>query len=175
VDLILAAPITGESESVAMDYSNVPQSGQQQQYYQPVYGGMTYGTGAFAPPKPRYGGFWARVLAYILDGILLLIVQLILMALITNQGALTLANLVIGWLYFAGLESNMGATPGKLVMGMRITTVDGQNISFLRATGRYFAKILSALILMIGYLMVAWDGHKQGLHDKIAGTYVIKP
>jgi uncharacterized RDD family membrane protein YckC len=115
------------------------------------------------------------VLAYILDGVLLLIVQLILMALIDNQGVVTLVNLVAGWLYFAGLESSMGATPGKLVLGMRITTVDGQNISFLRATGRYFAKIISALILCIGYLMIAWDGHKQGLHDKIAGTYVIKP
>ena len=157
-----------------MDYSNLPQTGQQQ-YYQPAYGGMPYGTGAFAPPQPRYGGFWARVLAYILDGVLLVIVQLILMALIDNQGMVTLANLVAGWLYFAGLESSMGATPGKLVLGMRITTVDGQNISFLRATGRYFAKIISALILCIGYLMIAWDGHKQGLHDKIAGTYVIKP
>jgi uncharacterized RDD family membrane protein YckC len=158
-----------------MDYSNLPQHGQQPQYYQSVYGGMPYGTGAFSAPKPRYGGFWLRVLAYILDGILLLIVQLILMALIENQGMVTLVNLVAGWLYFAGLESNMGATPGKLVLGMRVTTVDGQNISFLRATSRYFAKIISGLILMIGYLMVAWDGHKQGLHDKIAGTYVIRP
>jgi len=158
-----------------MDYSNMPQPGQQQQYYQPVYGGMPYGTGAFSAPKPQYGGFWARVLAYILDTILLVIVQFILMALISNQATLLLVQLVAGWVYFAGLESSMGATPGKLVMGMRITTVDGQNISFLRATGRYFAKIISGLILCIGYLMIAWDGHKQGLHDKIAGTYVIKP
>jgi uncharacterized RDD family membrane protein YckC len=55
-----------------------------------------------------------------------------------------------------------------------VTDQDGNNISFMRATGRYFAKIISGLILCIGYLMVAWDGQKQGLHDKMAGTLVVK-
>ena len=153
-----------------MDYSNLQQQQPQQHYQQPFYGGMSY-----APPQPSYGGFWARVLAYILDAILLIIVQLILMSTIENQATLSLVNAAIGWLYFACMESMMGGTAGKLVLGMKVTTANGSNISFLRATGRYFAKILSALILMIGFIMVAFDDHKQGLHDKIAGTYVIKP
>ena len=152
-----------------VDYSNT-----QQQSPQPFYG-QPYGAMAYAAPQPSYGGFWIRVLAYIIDAIVLVIVQLVLMATVDNSGVQTLINLVFGWLYFAGLESAKGGTPGKLLLGMRVTTEQGANISFLRATGRYFAKILSALILFIGFIMVAWDTHKQGLHDKIAGTYVIRP
>ena len=85
-----------------------------------------------------------------------------------------LFNFLLSWLYFAGLESIAGATLGKMVLGLSVTDKQGDNISFLNATGRYFAKIVSALILCIGYLMVAWDGQKQGLHDKMAGTYVVK-
>jgi len=83
-------------------------------------------------------------------------------------------NFLLTWFYFAGLESMAGATLGKMVLGLSVTDEQGNNISFLRATGRYFAKIISALILCIGYIMVAWDGRKQGLHDKIAGTLVVK-
>ena len=129
--------------------------------------------GAFAP-RVEYGGFWIRVGAYLLDAILLVIVQLILQQAMDNQTQASLANAVFGWLYFAGCESMLSGTPGKLVLGMRVTTMSGGNISFLRATGRYFAKILSALILLLGFVMVAFTANKQGLHDKIAGTLVVK-
>ena len=124
--------------------------------------------------QKRYGGFWLRVVAYFLDGILLLIAQLILMQVVDSQVQLAGLNFLIGWFYFAGLESMAGATLGKMVLGMSVTDEQGNNISFLCATGRYFAKIISGLLLCIGYLMVAWDGQKQGLHDKIAGTLVVK-
>jgi uncharacterized RDD family membrane protein YckC len=52
--------------------------------------------------------------------------------------------------------------------------MNGNDISFLRATGRYFAKILSGLILLLGFVMVAFTARNQGLHDKIAGTVVLK-
>lgn len=131
--------------------------------------------GAFAPrPAIKYGGFWIRVGAYLLDAILLVIVQLILQQAMDSPTQASLASAVLGWLYFAGCESMMGGTPGKLVLGLRVTNMAGGNISFLRATGRYFAKILSGIILMIGYLMIAFSGNKQGLHDKIAGTLVVK-
>ncbi len=58
-------------------------------------------------------------------------------------------------------------------MGIVVIGLDGQRISFLRATGRYFAKILSALILFIGFLMVAFTARKQALHDIIANTLVV--
>jgi uncharacterized RDD family membrane protein YckC len=133
------------------------------------------GVGAFAPPvQKRYGGFWLRVVAYFLDAILLVIAQVILMQVVKNEAAAQGVNFLLTWFYFAGLESMAGATLGKMVLGLSVTDEQGNNISFLRATGRYFAKIISALILCVGYLMVAWDGRKQGLHDKIAGTLVVK-
>jgi uncharacterized RDD family membrane protein YckC len=133
------------------------------------------GVGAFAPPvQKRFGGFWVRVVAYFLDAILLVIAQVILMQIIKNEATLQGVNFLLTWLYFAGLESMAGATLGKMVLGLSVTDEQGNNISFLRATGRYFAKIISALILCIGYIMVAWDGRKQGLHDKMAGTLVVK-
>ena len=86
-----------------------------------------------------------------------------------------LVSLVIGWLYFALLESSeRGATVGKMAMGLRVVTDQGQRLSFLNATGRYFAKIISAIILCIGFIMIAFTDRKRGLHDMIAGTLVIK-
>jgi uncharacterized RDD family membrane protein YckC len=154
-------------------------------------------SGSAAPPPPvwdarpvgpdhvAYGGFWIRVVAYIIDGILLTIVCGVMDRLLGINILATdwdhydpLANvisLVIGWLYFALLESSeRGATVGKMVMGLRVVTSDGRRLSFMNATGRYFAKILSAIILCIGFIMVAFTDKKRGLHDIIAGTLVIK-
>lgn len=82
---------------------------------------------------------------------------------------------MIGWLYFALMESSeRGATLGKMALGLRVVTSDGQRLSFLNATGRYFAKIISAIILFIGFIMIGFTDRKRGLHDMIAGTLVIK-
>jgi uncharacterized RDD family membrane protein YckC len=62
---------------------------------------------------------------------------------------------------------------GKLAMGIRVTDLEGRRISFWRAVGRYAAKIVSAMILLIGFLMVAWTRRKQGLHDMLANTLVL--
>jgi uncharacterized RDD family membrane protein YckC len=123
----------------------------------------------------KYGGFLVRVVAAIIDGVLLFVVQLVLNQFIDDISARSLVNTVIGWLYYAGLESSgRQATLGKMALGLAVTDVAGNRISFLRATGRYFAKILSALILLIGFIMVAFTEKKQGLHDMIAGTLVVK-
>ena len=139
-------------------------------------------SGSPAPPPPvwdarpvgpdhvAYGGFWIRVVAYIIDGILLTIVYGIVARLLgidvfesdwRHYDPLgNLISLVIGWLYFALLESSeRGATVGKMAMGLRVVTSDGQRLSFMNATGRYFAKILSAIILCIGFIMVGL--HRQ--------------
>ncbi|GAB2538423.1 RDD family protein [Rhodanobacter koreensis] len=85
-----------------------------------------------------------------------------------------LLGIVIGWLYFAICESSAWqGTLGKLALGIRVTDMQGNRISFPRALGRYAAKILSGIILCIGYLMVAWTQRKQGLHDLIVGTLVL--
>jgi uncharacterized RDD family membrane protein YckC len=130
-------------------------------------------TGAFAP-RVVYGGFWIRVAAYGLDALLVVIGQVIRSQLIAGSSQVSLLSGLIGWHYFAGMEALVGGTLGKLVLGLHMTDLAGQRISFLRATGRYFAKVLSALILLLGFVLVAVTTNKQGLHDKLAGTLVVK-
>jgi uncharacterized RDD family membrane protein YckC len=67
-----------------------------------------------------------------------------------------------------------GATLGKMVMGVKVVAPDGSRISYARSTGRYFAKMLSGLILCIGYLMAFWDDERRALHDQICNTRVIR-
>ena len=87
----------------------------------------------------------------------------------------SLISLIIGWLYSAVMESGEGqATFGKRALGLKVTTTEGQRISFGQATGRHFGKIISAIIIFIGYLMMLWDDRKQTLHDKMADTLVVK-
>lgn len=82
--------------------------------------------------------------------------------------------MVTPWLYFAYMESASGATIGKQAFGLKVTDLEGNNITFIRATGRYFGKFVSRLILDIGYVMVAFTEKKQGLHDMMAGCLVVK-
>jgi len=118
----------------------------------------------------EYAGFWKRLAASLIDGIILSIVARIL-GLEYTYGLLYTA---ITWLYFAGLESSsLQATPGKLALGIKVTNGTGGRLSFARATGRHFAKIVSAIILFIGYLMALWTERKQALHDIIADCLVV--
>jgi uncharacterized RDD family membrane protein YckC len=81
---------------------------------------------------------------------------------------------VAGWLYFALMESSSrGATLGKMALGIRVTDLSGNRVSFGRATGRYFGKIVSGLILYIGFIMAGFTQQKQALHDIMAGCLVI--
>jgi len=141
----------------------------------------------------RYGGFWIRFVAAIIDGI---IVQVVVMPLSFVAGGVSgfagvmggvprsglpilggLIGFVIGvfgtWLYEALMESSTRqATLGKMVFGMKVTDLGGNRISFGRATGRHFGKWVSALILGIGYIMAGFTERKQALHDMLAGTLV---
>lgn len=82
---------------------------------------------------------------------------------------------VITWLYFAIMESSVArATLGKLALGIKVTDIRGNKISFMKATGRYFGKIISGLILCIGYLMAGFTEKKQALHDIMSGCIVIR-
>ena len=83
-------------------------------------------------------------------------------------------SFMVSWVYFAAMEcSSKQATLGKMTLGIIVTDVDGETLSFGRASARYFAKILSAATLGIGYLLIAFNARKQGLHDLIAGTLVV--
>lgn len=134
---------------------------------------MAYAASGVAT-RVEYAGFWIRVVAAIIDGILVGIVGGILRAALDDNLA-GLINVIVGLAYYAGMESSARqATFGKSLLGMKVTDLDGNRISFLRATGRYFAKIISAFILLIGFIMVAFTEKKQGLHDMIASTLVVK-
>ena len=82
---------------------------------------------------------------------------------------------VLKWLYYALLESSSWqATLGKMALGLQVTDLEGRRIGFGRATGRFFAKIISGIILYIGFIMAGFTEKKQALHDMIAGTLVVK-
>jgi uncharacterized RDD family membrane protein YckC len=139
-----------------------------------------------------YGGFWIRVVAAIIDAIILRVVVAPVGMIFGGLGmagtlsgihhtglgilggGVTIILLIFGsWLYEAFMESSSyQATLGKMIFGMKVTDLNGNRISFERATGRHFAKWLSAMILGIGYIMVGLTDRKQGLHDLLAGTLV---
>jgi uncharacterized RDD family membrane protein YckC len=143
----------------------------------------------------KYAGFWIRFVAWLIDAILTSIVNYALMFLFFADmfknvaeggnpaesmnfglmGFFYVLVLVINWLYFALMESsaNQGSL-GKMALGIIVTDMQGNRISFARATGRYFAKILSGIILLIGYIMAGLTQKKQGLHDMIVNTLVIR-
>lgn len=147
----------------------------------------------------RYAGFWRRVVASLLDALVLMIVMGVVggllggivvrmvvhssdkaaggppPALFGAIGLLYVAAFVGWWLYHALMESSGSqATVGKLALGIKVTDLDGQRIGFGRATGRFFGKIISSFILNIGYLMAAFTARKQGLHDIMADCLVVR-
>ena len=128
----------------------------------------------------EYAGFWRRVAAALIDGILVGVVSWIVTSIFSgiSDGAEVTAQILVliaAYGYYAGMESSSyQATVGKIALGIQVTDLNGNRISFGRALGRNLAEILSALILGIGYIMVAFTPKKQGLHDMIAGTLVVK-
>jgi len=140
--------------------------------------------GAIEVPA-NYAGFSLRVAAAILDGIIFYPVQLIIYkiaGLPLFDGGLELFKspayylvLLLGVAYYTLMESSKWqATLGKKAVGIVVTDLDGNRISFGKALGRYFAKIISAIILCIGFMMAGFTEKKQALHDMIAGTLVVK-
>jgi uncharacterized RDD family membrane protein YckC len=119
-----------------------------------------------------YGGFWLRVLALFIDLFVLSLFSIALYFIgLTGSFFFFLASVI----YFIVLESSSyQATIGKMLCGIKVSDLNGGRISIGRATGRYFSKIISAVIIGIGFLMVSFTKNKQGLHDKIAKTLVVK-
>lgn len=135
------------------------------------------------------GGFFARLAALIVDCIILIPIMAIVVAIAVafmgmpqteaamNAYSLVLnaLSVVVGWLYFALQESGKhGATFGKRILGIAVTDLNGDGITFWRATARHFSKFISAMICGIGYLFPFVTQRKQALHDIIAGCMIIK-
>ena len=127
--------------------------------------------------NPAYVGFWKRFLASILDTLIIGIpATIIQFALVFATGIGSTVYVVqLGVVFLVVyLDGIKGGTPGKLILGMRIVNEQGNYIGIPMAILRYIGKIISGLILGIGYFMIGWTERKQGLHDKIAKTFVVK-
>ena len=164
----------------------------------PAYAGYA------AVPRAEYAGFWVRFLAFLIDnavmgiGFVLILIPLIFLTglggfigeIHPNEdmndvgifmlfGLLFLAatvSLLLTWLYHALMESSeWQATLGKKVLGLVVTDMAGRRVSFGRATGRHFAKIITNMVpAFIGYIMAGFTERKQALHDMIAGCLVLR-
>ncbi len=99
-----------------------------------------------------------------------------LIGMVTGAGMfMQVANIVVAWLYFALMESSgKQATVGKMALGLKVINKDGSKLNFGQATVRYIGKIISAMIIFIGFIIAGFTEKKQALHDMIAGTYVVK-
>jgi len=152
----------------------------------------------------QYGGFWLRFVAMAIDGIILAIPMGMLQAVVFGAFGLSMARMtpnpnaapaevfamlapmfgmiglsalfgmVLGCTYETFFIVKFGATPGKMAVGVKVVRPDGSGIQTGRAIGRYFAKMLSAIIIYIGYIMAGFDSQKRALHDMICDTRVIK-
>ena len=158
--------------------------------------GMVSSTGA-----QRYGGFWIRLGAQGIDWIIFLFVEMIFLSgpftTFFQSAVREAANgrqvppeqvfqfyraLGPAWLllmlfhvaYTVFFTVRFGATPGKMACGLKIIDAGGDKVSIGQAFGRYFGTWLSGMILNVGYLMAAWDSEKRALHDRMAGTRVIR-
>lgn len=142
--------------------------------------------GGSLPGEFVYGGFWIRFVAKFLDGIILSVFSFVIQLPLSlampadpeNALVPVLINyvfgLVVGIAYPTFFLGKYGATPGKMAFGLKVVRSDGEQITYLRAFGRYFAEILSSLIFLIGYIMAAFDDEKRALHDRICDTRVIR-
>ena len=144
----------------------------------------------------KYAGFWLRFLAYMVDFIILFFFGLFIESLFGINNALMnakslselkaveasanytmsiWASIVFGLVYYIVFwVDNDGATPGKKLLGIKIIKSNGEKIRFSNAIIRYIGTFISAFTILIGYLWIIWDKKKQALHDKIAGTLVIR-
>ena len=142
----------------------------------------------------RFAGFWLRFVAVLIDAIIFNVVAFLPFYMLgyfigysmagsapmheieaTANAVATLLGLILGWLYYAIMESSKRqATFGKMALGIRVVDLNGDRISFGKASGRHFGKILSPITFFIGHFMAGWTKRKQALHDKMSGCLVVK-
>ena len=152
----------------------------------------------------RYAGFWLRFVAYIIDDMIMGVVGFLISipfiggivfsaigignnpddtenmvkgiaGILGSVFGLMVVVVILGWLYFALMESSKSqATLGKMALGLKVTDLEGNKVSFARATGRYFGKIISGMILYIGYILAGLTEKKQALHDMMASCLVVR-
>lgn len=145
--------------------------------------------GVAGPSTVVYGGFWIRFVSVLIDGIIMTVVNFPIQIILRMAGlgfidaagihfgalgVLYLISLSLNAVYFTYFWSQKGATPGQLILNLKVVTADGGPLTVGRALGRFFAYVLSGLTLCIGFIIAAFDLQKRALHDYICGTRVIR-
>ena len=117
----------------------------------------------------------SRLVALIIDYIILAIIGALLGSLtgeeILGIGSGFIFGVIYNWYFWT---QNRGQTPGKMVMGIRVVKTDGSPINTLEAVVRYIGYHINTLIILLGWIWAIFDGKKQGWHDKLAGTVVVR-
>jgi uncharacterized RDD family membrane protein YckC len=153
-----------------------------------------------------YAGFWLRFVAYVIDSIIVYVIQSFIFipvlgllgitfasdfenmenmsdteamgmlgAMMAFSGGAFLLITIISILYWSLMESSKyQATVGKLALGLKVTDMEGKNLDLTKSLIRNACKIISQMILFVGFIMAGFTEKKQGLHDMIAGTLVVK-
>ncbi|MFS6937625.1 RDD family protein [Neisseria animaloris] len=135
----------------------------------------------------KYAGFWIRVAAHLIDGLILAAVIVPLMYLFYGDQYFTapntaplgaadiFVNYILPLLFTVGFWVKMSATPGKMLLGLKIVDAKtGEGINLMQSVIRYVGYFISAMAFLIGYIWVAFDAKNQGWHDKMAGTVVVR-
>jgi uncharacterized RDD family membrane protein YckC len=137
----------------------------------------------------EYVGFWIRFGAKFVDGIVLFVINMsvgfavgLMAGLVASPDSsvavavpmiMSVFQLFIAAAYTTWFVGKYGATPGKMACKIKVVTADGDRVSYARALGRHFSEMLSAMILLMGYVMAAFDDEKRTLHDRICNTRVV--
>jgi len=122
----------------------------------------------------EYAGFWIRLGAGVIDLLILGCVAGIIAYFLPAPAIWVTSGLVISIAYWLGFWIWRGQTPGKMAAGIKVIRTDSSPVKWQCALRRFLGYIVSAMTLFIGFVWVAFDDRKQGIHDKIADTYVVK-
>jgi uncharacterized RDD family membrane protein YckC len=137
----------------------------------------------------NYAGFWIRFGALCIDGFILWILNMFMLipfgifmpqkeqdpvVVLSVMPLFLIAQYAIPACYDTWFVGKYGATPGKMACNLKIVVEDGTRLTYLKALGRHFAKYLSSMILLIGFIMAAFDDERRTLHDRICETRVVR-
>ena len=122
----------------------------------------------------QYAGFWIRLVAFIIDGIILSFTLALISLTTTDVVSFIFLQFLARAVYHIAFWIGQGATPGKMAVGVKVVMTNGEPIELGAACLRYFGYIISTLLFFIGFLMIAFSAEKKGLHDNIANTVVVK-
>ncbi len=158
----------------------------------PAFLSRVMASGASVTARWHYAGFWIRFVAVFIDGIALQVVTIPMWLLFSGAVSTSLnaarpnpavvfstmlmlnfVIMLIACLYEVIMIRYYGATLGKMAAGVKVVRTDGSGVGWGISIGRYFMKIVSSMILLIGYIIAGFDDEKRALHDRVCDTRVV--